>query len=60
MLGRINSILEKYCDEFYGTEKKDEKDFSESLNAIILLVKNNLHDVIEGLNGEQSKMQILA
>lgn len=57
---RIISILEKLCDEFYGTEKKDQRDFSASIGSIILLVKNNLHDVIVGLNGEQSSIQALA
>lgn len=44
---QISSLLEKHCDEFYGTERKDPKDFSESLRAIILLIKSNLFDVIE-------------
>lgn len=58
---QISSLLEKHCDEFYGTEKwKNQRDFSESLKAIILLVKSNLYDVIEWFNGEKSKAQELA
>jgi hypothetical protein len=60
VLQRLNAILEKHVDEHYWTEKKDQKDFSQSLHGIILLVQNNLYDVIEGLNGEQSKIQTLA
>ncbi len=55
---RICYILEELCDTFYGSEKwKIQTDFSERLAAIILLVRENLHDAITGFNGEESKTQ---
>lgn len=60
VIQKINAVLETLCDEFYGTERLAQEHFSESVRAIMVLIRNNLYDIIVGLNGEWSESQTFA